>query len=242
MDKYSKKSIYDLNNINIKVKDLPSESRPREMLRQRGVKSLSDAELLALLIDTGTKNMNVIALSTKLIDFAGGLDGLFNMELEQLLKIKGIGLSKASKIMAAFELGARASLNKTDREKPVINCPENAVNIFYRNFDLEKVEVFKCVMLNAKNNVIGHENIAKGMINQVLVSPREIFAAALSKNAAAIIIMHNHPSGDPVPSNDDKLLTKKIAGAGSMLGIPLIDHIIYGSKEKYYSFKQEGLL
>lgn len=230
----------NLSDFNIGVKDLSPSQRPREILFDRGIDALSDAQLVALLLGSGTREVSAINLGQKIIDHFGGIENLMATDLKSLMGIKGVGISKASRIIAGLELGSRASREKSKKEKVSITTPDDVVEIFYRQLDLECVEVFKCIMLDVKNQIISSEDITRGLVNMTIISPREVFKSALSRLASKIIVLHNHPSGDSFPSHEDEMITKKLLSAGQILDIPLVDHIVYGSRDNYYSFRAEG--
>lgn len=224
------------------VKELPENERPREILLNRGVEFLSDEQLIALLLDSGIKGITCMELATNLIRYAGGLEKLSNLDVLALQNVKGIGLSKACKIVSAFELTRRVIKRKSEVEKKSISSPFDVIDIYSVEFDKETVEIFKVIMLDTKNQIISDRNITRGIVNQSLVSPREVYKEAILRHASKIIAVHNHPSGISRPSKDDINITKALQESGKILDIPLIDHIIYGTKKDYYSFKQDGRL
>lgn len=223
------------------IRDMPEEERPRERMSKYGAEVLSNAELLAIIIRTGTKAESAMTLAERLLNQAGeeNLKYFVNSSVEDLSKIKGIGETKAMGIKAAIELGRRIQLVS---KKPVkINTPLDASNLLMEEMRYYKKEVFKIIMLNIKNQVLGTENISIGNLNSSIVHPREIFIAAIKKYSAAIILAHNHPSGDPTPSIEDINVTKRIMEAGKILGIDVLDHIVIGDGV-FVSMKQKNMI
>src|SRR3989344_2323949 len=184
----------------MKIKDLPEQNRPRERFLKHGSEALSDAELFAIILRTGTINENVIDMSNRLIK-EYGLDKLFDCSLKELQNIKGIGPGKAMQILAMFELGKRYSQAKNPIKK--ITQAKDVFDLFHDRLKDKKQEEFYVLMLNNKNHIIGEQTIYKGTLDAALIEPREIFKEAIKNSAARIILVHNHPSGDPNPSNED---------------------------------------
>lgn len=222
-----------------KLKDLPEEEKPRERLKKYGEEALSSQELIAILIETGNKEESVLQLAQRLIAYFGSLEKLAEASLEELQKVKGVGFAKACKIKAAFELGKRALNEKLNLKK--ISHPKDIFDLLKNEIGTKKKEYFKLICLNTRNQIIAIENISIGTLNTALAHPREIFHSAIKNLANSIIVVHNHPSGDPSPSTQDIEITKKLKKAGDLLGIELTDHIII-TKDNYFSFKQRGLL
>lgn len=220
-----------------KIKDLPESERPRERLERNGAHYLSDTELIAILLRTGTKESSALDLAKGLISKTGGLEKLFNMDFRELSKIKGIGKSKAASIMAAVELGRRGMRAK-GREKVKIKGPEDVFSFLSPEFKGVKNEKFGILILDTKNNVKAENIISEGDLQASIVHPREVFHYAILELASSIILFHNHPSGDPTPSDYDREITKKIVSAGKIMGIEVLDHIIIGDGI-YYSFKEK---
>ena len=216
--------------------------RPYEKCLQRGAESLSDAELLAVILRTGTRGENALLLSQKLLYHTGenGILGLHYFTTEQLMKIKGIGKVKAVQIQCIAQLARR--LSKACAAPALSFTSAGSIADYYME-DLrhQKQEIMKLVMLNSKGMLIGDSDISKGTVNASLITPRELFIEALMKNAVSIVLMHNHPSGDPTPSREDMLTTKRILDAGALIGIELLDHIVIGNN-CYISFREEGIL
>lgn len=220
----------------IKIKDLPERERPRERLERDGVSSLSDAELIAILLRTGTKEASALDLSKGLLSKTGGLGKLLSMSFKELSQVKGIGKSKAASILAAFELGRRSMRAKIG-EKIKIKGPEDVFSYLSPKLKGSKNEKFGILILDTKNNVKTEKIISEGDLQAAIVHPREIFHYATLELAASIILFHNHPSGDPTPSEYDREVTKKAVSAGKIMGIEVLDHIIIGDGV-YYSFKE----
>lgn len=224
---------------NAKIKDIPKEERPREKLLNFGVESLSDKELLALLLRTGQKGESALKLSERLLEQVNGIEGVFNSSLISLMDVKGIKEAKASQILAACELYRRVKRKEMKNYK--VSSPEDIAYLFEDSFFMENQEIVRLISLNTKNIVISIKEIFKGGLNSSIVHPREIFKEALSMSAAAIILCHNHPSGDPTPSIEDVNITKRIKACGELMGIELLDHVILG-KNKFISLKQKGII
>jgi DNA repair protein RadC len=219
----------------MRIKDLPDSSKPRERFLKYGPETLSDAELFAILLRTGTINENVIDMSNRLIA-EYGLDKLFECSLKELQEIKGIGPSKAMQILAMKEILKRIHLS----EKPIkkISCAKDVFDYFHERLKNEKQENFIVLLLNNKNNIIKEEFITKGILDASILDPREVFKPAIKNSASKIILVHNHPSGDPEPSREDKEITEKITESGDLLQIKVLDHIIIG-KDSYWSWKED---
>ena len=222
----------------MKIKDLPKIERPREKLIAKGVENLKDSELLAILLRTGTIGKNVIEIASQILS-KYSKKRLLQMTYQDLSKISGIDSAKATTLLAAFELSKRA-LEVNDTNLPVISDAKDAVAQLSDMRDLKK-EHLVTLYLNAKNQLVHKETISMGTLNANLVHPREVFEPALKYSAAQIIVAHNHPSGDPKPSEDDLEVTKRLTEAGKMMGIELMDHVIV-SKNSHFSFKEEKLL
>jgi len=222
----------------MKIKDLPKSDRPREKLIAKGAENLKDSELLAILLRTGKAGRNVIEIASQILS-KYSKKRLLQMTYDDLSKISGIDSAKATTLLAAFELSKRA-LEVNDTNLPVISDAKDAVAQLSDMRDLKK-EHFVVLYLNAKNQLVHKETISMGTLNANLVHPREVFEPALKHSAAQIIAAHNHPSGDPKPSEDDIELTKRLTEAGKMMGVELMDHVIV-SKNSHFSFKEEKLL
>ncbi len=217
----------------MKLKDYIEEDKPREKLEKLGSKNLSDSELLSILLRVGSKNESVNELSTRILKENDGLKGLSELSLEKLCSIEGIKKSKATTILAAFEIGKRSIENKPKKLK-LKNSDE--IFTYYRNdFIGAKQEKFYALYFDTKMNLIKKVEIFIGSIDNVEVHPRDVFREAISLNATFIIVMHNHPSGDTNPSKEDMIMTNRLAQTGELIGIKVVDHIIISS-DSYYSF------
>lgn len=222
------------------MKDFPKEERPRERFIKSGPKSLSNRELLAILLRTGTKSESVLQLSQRLITEFEGLRMLKEASLEELTSIKGIGEAKAIQLLAAVELGRRI-VNLTYDDRYVIRSPEDGANYVMEEMRFLNQEHFVCLYLNTKNQVMHKKTVFIGSLNAAIVHPREVFKEALRRSAASIICLHNHPSGDPAPSREDIEVTRRLHECGKMIGIEILDHIIIGEK-RFVSLKEKGYL
>lgn len=224
---------------NFTIKELPNTERPRERLIEYGPQSLSNAELLAIILRTGTKKSNVIDLAKRLL-INYDLKSLSRLSIGDLKKNIGIGKAKACQIIASFELGRRIASNNNDN-KPTMDNPEAVGKYFLPHIQILRQESFYCVYLNSKNWLLKSLLISTGGLNTNIVEPREIFRGAISENAAAIIFVHNHPSGDPTPSKEDIEFTKKLMSAGNIMGIKVLDHVIIGDG-KWLSLKEKNFI
>lgn len=222
------------------IKDFDLEDRPREKLISKGADSLTDEELLAIIIGTGTKEKNVVELAREILE-TFSYESLTNIEVEELTKIKGIKTAKASSIVASLRFGQRIAQKTIEKKITKISSSEDVYNYFKNELGNRKNEYFCAILLNTKNVIISKEVISIGSLDASLVHPREAFRSAVKKSAKSIIFAHNHPSGNYQPSNDDFITTKRLAEAGQILDIEVLDHIIIG-KEGYYSFKKENYL
>ncbi len=216
---------------------MPKQNRPRERFLKHGPEALSDAELFAIILRTGTIQENVVDVSNRLIK-EYGLDKLFDCSLKELEKIKGIGPSKAMQILAMAELGKRHTSSKTPLKK--ISCAEDVFNYFHERLKDKKQEHFYILMLNTQNYIIGEKLISKGILDASIIHPREIFKPAIRNSASKIILVHNHPSGDCFPSGDDLDITKKLAEFGEKFGIKVVDHVIIGG-DTWWNWKEKTL-
>ncbi|MEJ2495017.1 MAG: DNA repair protein RadC [Ignavibacteriaceae bacterium] len=223
------------------VKELPLDDRPREKLVLRGPQNLTDAELLAILLRTGTKGKSVLSISQEIIKKEANLSVLASKSLESLMNIPGIGKDKAATLLAAFELSRRIQSQSKLFSNKKITSPRDVAEIFIPLLRDEVKEKFIVVCLNTANRIIKQEIISIGNLNSSVVHPREIFKVAIDTSAANIILIHNHPSGNPDPSNEDITITKKIVESGKIMDIPVFDHIIVAGST-YTSFVERRLL
>ncbi len=226
--------------MSFKIKDLPDEEKPREKAILQGVENLTIPELMAIIIKTGTKEESAKDLGVRLYNEIGCAEGLRNLRLASLTRLKGIGKTKAISLMAAVELGKRINVNNIISLKKIHETKD--VYFYYgSSFLFEEQEKLLALFLNSKNEVLKEKIIFMGTANQSIVHPRDIFKEAILNNAIKIIIVHNHPSGNVTPSLEDKKFTQKLKEAGELLSIPLLDHIIIG-KNTYFSFLEQNLL
>ncbi|MGL5870171.1 RadC family protein [Clostridium chrysemydis] len=226
---------------NLRINDMPKNERPVEKLLLYGAETLTNPELLAIILRTGVKGENVLSLSNRIISELNGIEGILNTSIYDVMKIKGVKSAKGSQILALGELFKRFSYSKAKNKVSRVNSPKDIFNVFKDEMGTLNQEVLRLVCLNTKNEIIKIKDIFKGGLNSSLVYPREIFNEAIKNNSASIIICHNHPSGDPTPSDEDKKTTIRIKKCGDILGIGLIDHIII-SKTNYTSLKEQGIL
>ena len=224
----------------ITIKEMPEDQRPRERLIRLGSSSLSSAEILAIILRTGTDKETSLELAQKVLAQNGGLHYLAEASVEELGKIRGIGPAKGAQIKAAIELGRRLVASEAV-DRPTIKSPDDVVNLVAEEMRYLDREHFKTVLLNTKNHVLELYLVSVGSLNASLVHPRELFKRAVVKSAAGIILVHNHPSGDPEPSAEDKEITMRIIEAGEIIGIDVLDHIVIGDG-KYVSLRQRGLM
>lgn len=221
----------------MKIKEMNKDSRPRERLVKFGIENLSDAELLALILEKGTKQENVIEMSNRLIN-KYGLDKLSECLLKELQEIKGIGFAKACQILALFELNKRHALSK--KPQKFISSAKAVFELMNEKLKDKKQENFIAILLNNRNYFIKEELITKGVLDASIIDPREVFKSAIRNSASRIILVHNHPSGDPSPSKEDQEVTEKLVDSGEILGIKVLDHVIIG-RDKYWSWKENKL-
>lgn len=222
------------------IKDFPQDERPRERLMQNGPESLSNHELIAILLRTGTRNESVLQLSNRLLKKFDGLRLLKDATLSEITEVNGIGTAKAIQVMAAVEIGRRI-MNLTFDERYSIRSPEDAANYVMNEMRFLSQEHFVCLYLNTKNQVLSKQTIFIGSLNASIVHPREVYKEAFRQSAASIICLHNHPSGDPTPSKEDIDVTKRLTECGKIIGIDILDHIIIGEK-KFVSLKEKGYI
>ncbi|MDP2644686.1 MAG: DNA repair protein RadC [Desulfobacterales bacterium] len=217
-----------------RVKDLPEFSRPREKLKQKGAQSLSDVELIAVILGRGQEGLEVMTIASKIARLIS--KDKENISIDKLTTVEGIGLAKASQIIAGFELARRHILKDSIR----ITGPESVLPLISSIADKQQ-EHFVCISLNGANEVIENRTVTVGLLNKSQVHPREVFADAITDRAAGVILAHNHPSGELKPSDSDLKIHEQLVEAGKILGIKVLDHIII-SKKGYYSFQEKGLI
>jgi len=223
------------------VKSLPLDDRPREKLVLKGPESLSDAELLAILLRTGMKGKTVIDVARSLLETHGNLAFLATKSLESLTKVDGIGKDKAAGLLAAFEISRRIAFRSKELNSFSISNPSDVGDLFVSLLRDETKEKFLVVCLNTANKIIKYEVITVGLIDECLVHPREVFKIAIDNNSKSIILIHNHPSGSLEPSAADISITRKLSESGKILEIRVLDHLIIG-RNSFYSFKANNLI
>ncbi|MEE8518930.1 MAG: DNA repair protein RadC [Dehalococcoidia bacterium] len=221
------------------IRDLPDGDRPRERLRDRGASSLSNAELLAILLRTGTRAESVLDLSTRLLARFQGVDGLARATHQEISAQHGFGEAKAAQLMAAIELGKRVAAAHGP-ERPLIHSPQDVADLLQPEMGLLDQEHFRVVVLNTKNQVLATPDVFVGSVNSTSIRTAEVFRDAVRLNAPAIIVVHNHPSGDPEPSREDAAVTRELVAAGKALDIDVLDHVVLG-RDGFVSLKERGL-
>ncbi|MHB1757151.1 MAG: RadC family protein [Leptospirillum sp.] len=221
-----------------RVAEWPVEERPREKLAARGARSLSDSELLAILLRVGSRKETVVALAQRLLAHFGGLSALSAARIPELSAISGVGMAKGAQLLAAFELGRRAAAPRDERD-PVISSGQEVYDILGAKLRDARRESFWALLLNQKHRLLKTEKISEGSLTMTLVHPREAFLPAVRESAAAVIFVHNHPSGDPEPSVDDYNLTVRLIECGELLGIRVVDHIVLGD-HAFVSLRDRG--
>ncbi|WP_283246416.1 DNA repair protein RadC [Paenibacillus sp. Marseille-Q4541] len=222
------------------LRDIPQEQRPRERMLHHGAGALSHAELLAILLRTGTRQESAIHVAQRILTEAGSLRSLVDLSIDELIQIKGIGPAKAIQLKAGIELGQRLAQARLP-VKPTIRNPRDAAELLMEQLRYLQKEHFVCLFLNTKNHVIAQETLSMGSLNASIVHPREVFRAAIKCSSASIVCAHNHPSGDPTPSPEDIQLTRRLLEAGEIVGIEVLDHVIIGDG-KFVSLKEQGFI
>ena len=218
------------------MKELSLDDRPREKLLRHGAPALGDNELVALVLGSGCRRTGALALANELLATRGGLHGLVRSTCDDLTRIAGVGRAKAAQIVAALELGRR-TLMHAPSARIQLRSPREAAAYLMPAFGSRRAEQFGVVLLDTKHRVLRTVVVAIGTLNSTVVQPRDVFREAALGAAAAIVVFHNHPSGDPSPSPDDVELTRRLMAAGTLLGIDVVDHIILGDV-RYWSFKE----
>ncbi|MFD1018908.1 RadC family protein [Thalassobacillus hwangdonensis] len=222
------------------IKDVPKQDRPRERMLDLGPGHLSNQELLAILLGSGTKSESVMTVASRVLMHFEGLSLLKDASVEELTAIKGIGTAKAVLLLSALELGKRLHQLKPG-ERYIIRSPEDGADFVMEEMRDLQQEHFICLFLNTKNQVLHRQTIFIGSLNASIVHPREVFKEAVKRSAASIICAHNHPSGDPTPSQEDINVTRRLSECGKMIGIELLDHLVIGDR-KFISLKEKGYL
>ena len=223
------------------IHDLPLSERPRERLLKLGAEALSAQEVLALILGRGIRGESVTVIAQELLSRFGNLKNIAAASVEELTEIKGVGSAKAAQIKAAFELSKRLEDPSDEKEKATVKSPQDTIKSVKNRLKGKKKEHFLVLSLDTKNHLINTHPISVGSLDTSIVHPREVFKEAISATAASVIFVHNHPSGDPTPSEDDIKLTKRLVEAGEILGIEVLDHIIVCDKD-YLSMKAKCLL
>ena len=232
-----------MNELTVTMKHLPPQMQPYEKCISYGPEFLTDAELIACILRSGTKEYTSVALAEYLLNLRKdkrGLEGLCNLSFEELIRVPGIGRVKALQIQCIFELAKRMTKSET-RKTLCFADPQTIADYYMEDLRHKEQEHLLLLLLDVKSKLLGEKMLFTGSINASIISPREIYLEALKYHAAGIILLHNHPSGDPTPSMADRRATKKIQEAGSLLDIPLLDHIVIGDKQ-YVSFHEKGYL
>lgn len=221
------------------LKQSPKRELPRERLREHGARTLNTAELIAIILRTGRPGENVVHLSERLLLERGGLSGLARTPVSELVRVKGIGLAKAIALAAMLELGERMNTDSPGERKS-IKSPQDAANLFLDMGMLEQ-EVMRTLLLDTKNRLVAMPTVYRGSLHTTVIRINELFREAVRWNCAAIIVAHNHPSGDPTPSPEDVAVTREMVQAGKLLDIEVLDHVVVGAGRKYVSLKERGL-
>jgi len=221
------------------IRDLPVDLRPRERIVYTGASSLSNAELVAIILRMGGRGENVIRMAERLLSQFGGLPGLAQAGFDELCQVHGIGTAKAAQIKAALELGRRL-MATAPHERPQVRSPADVANLLMLEMGLLEQEHLRAVLLDTKNVVLRVANVYAGNLNTAVVRVGEVFREAIRANCASIIVVHNHPSGDPTPSPEDVRVTEQLVEAGRLLDIEVLDHLVIG-RNRYVSLKERGL-
>lgn len=222
------------------IRDLPQGERPRERLKTYGPKSLSNTELIAILLRTGLQGENVISLSSRLLVQFNGLAGLGRVTFAELCAQRGLSEAKACQLLAALELGRRL-VSLAPEERMVIGSPQDVANLVMAEMAALEQEHLRVLLLNTKNEVVGIQEIYVGNVNSSFIRAAEVLRPAVRENAPSIILVHNHPSGDPTPSEDDVTVTRELVSAGKLLGIGVLDHVVIGSGNRFVSLNEKRL-
>ena len=228
----------------IKIREMPQEERPREKLAAHGAAALTDPELIAILLRTGVVGANAVEVGRELLNRYGSLAGLSRCTVDELAKIRGVGFAKAVQLVAAFGLGQRLARETLSKQK--IDSPELANELVGAEMRRLHKESLRVILLDTRYHLIRIEEVSIGSVNESIAHPRDVFRPAVVSSAYAVIVVHNHPSGDPSPSQTDHSLTRRLAEAAELLQIKLLDHIIIGEPSEqgagYFSFKEAGVL
>ncbi|NLB56226.1 MAG: DNA repair protein RadC [Lentisphaerae bacterium] len=237
--------MYDIKSHNLKVQDIPQQERPRELLDRFGAENVQTDVLLAILLRSGVKGMSVIQIARNLINDYGNLTAIAKEDMFALAKRKGVGKVKAQVLKSAFELARRMGMEQSP-QLPTIHSPADVADLLRPDIRMLDKEIFWAIYLDNKHRVKRKPNrITEGILNASLVHPREVFRPAITLLSAAVILAHNHPSGDPTPSQEDIKVTRNMIEAGKLIGIPVVDHVIIGKqssglKNDFYSLREEN--
>ena len=228
----------------IKIREMPQDERPREKLLGRGAAALTDPELLAILLRTGVPGANAVEVARQLLERYGSLSGLSRCSIKEIASIRGIGAAKAIQLVAAFGLGRRLASERLVRQK--LDSPELIHDLVAAEMRTLHKESLRVILLDTRYHLLRMEEVSLGSVNESIAHPRDVFRPAVISSAYAVIVVHNHPSGDPSPSQSDHSLTRRLAEAAELLQIKLLDHIIIGAPAEgrlpYFSFKEAGVL
>jgi DNA repair protein RadC len=219
---------------------LSLDDRPREKLRRHGTAALGDNELLALVLGTGSRRRGALDVANDVLEWRGGLHGLVRSTVEELRRIPGIGSARAAQLLAALELGRR-TLTQAPGRRVRLRTPQDAAQFLLPTFGARTSEAFGVVLLDTRHCVLRTSVLSTGTVNATVVEPRDVFREAMLGSATAVVVFHNHPSGDPSPSQDDVTLTRRLTAAGALMGIEVVDHIVLGDV-RYCSMKEMGQL
>jgi len=222
------------------VRHLPARDRPREKLERLGPPALGDNELLAVILGSGTSDMDSLAMANAVLETVGGVHGLIRANLDDLCRVQGVGRARAAQMLASLEFGRRTLLNAPPL-RPRLSTPKDVALHLLPEFGARTVEQFGIVLVDARHQLLRTRILSVGTVDRSVVHPREVFREAVSARATGIVLFHNHPSGDPAPSPDDVALTKRMVEAGELMGIEVIDHLIL-TETRYLSFRELGRL
>jgi len=227
-----------------KIREMPQDERPREKLLGRGAAALTDSELLAILLRTGVPGANAVEVARQLLQRSGSLSGLSRCSIQEIASVRGIGAAKAIQLVAAFGLGQRLASERLARQK--LDAPKLVYDLVASEMRTLRKESLRVILLDTRYRLLQIEEVSKGSVNESIAHPRDVFRPAVIASAYAVIVVHNHPSGDPSPSQSDHSLTRRLAEAAELLQIKLLDHIIIGAPAEgrlpYFSFKEAGVL
>jgi DNA repair protein RadC len=227
------------NGYNPRIREIPSSDRPRERLRDRGAENLSTAELLAIILRTGSADQNVLQLATSLLARHGGLGGLSRLSFADLVRERGLGTAKAAELQALFQLAIRLNGLQPD-DRPYVRAPSDVYMLVGAEMAVMAQEELRVLLVSTRNQLLGSAQVYRGSVSSAQIRPGEVLREAVRQNAPSVILVHNHPSGDPSPSPDDVNMTRAVVEAGKLLDIEVLDHVVIGDR-RYASLKQLGL-